>query len=351
MSSKKITELTQAAGITDTDLILIETIDGTHSIPYSKVKEPLVNEITAVREEFENHYVRREYTYSKTEVDTLILNLTDDFQQKIDVLSDKITDMDISIPDAITDFTSDSLSEDTYISFSFTIPTNTKCVKLYSSTNQNVSSNSFEKCSVLELSEDDTVGSKRNWKLGESDGYIIGKKYYFVAYAYNNKGHSEASNIISDTFRVPKLYIFENGFCPAVTGGVTCNFDENNHCITFYKEPNSYGENGIIRTEKTLKEMFGTYDYSDCRMYIKYSLNTDYEENDYFVFGVKLINYLRKYISDENINISASHSDAYKEFISNHLNDEFSLEFIFEGSSFRPGCYLDLKIREIYFGY
>ncbi|MCI8378889.1 MAG: hypothetical protein HFH72_10260 [Lachnospiraceae bacterium] len=41
MANKKITELTRAANIGDDDLLLLETADGTRSIPYSKIKEPI----------------------------------------------------------------------------------------------------------------------------------------------------------------------------------------------------------------------------------------------------------------------------------------------------------------------
>lgn len=48
MANKKITELTQTTDVDDNDLMLIETVDGTCSIPYSKVKEPLVDDIQKV---------------------------------------------------------------------------------------------------------------------------------------------------------------------------------------------------------------------------------------------------------------------------------------------------------------
>lgn len=43
MANKKINELTQATGIVDTDLLLIETSDGTCSIPYEKIREAIGN--------------------------------------------------------------------------------------------------------------------------------------------------------------------------------------------------------------------------------------------------------------------------------------------------------------------
>lgn len=355
MSSKKITELTQAAGITDTDLMLIETTDGTHSIPYSKVKEPLVNDITAVREESQNYYARKEYTYSKTEVDTLISNLTDNFQQKIDML------MDLSVPYAITDFTSSV--QNNYITFHFTLPINAKGIKLYSSTNPDVSSTSYEGCITQEFNG----GKYNNWTLGEENGFTVGTKYYFVIYTYNNKGDSSASDIISNTLKPPQLNLSNY----SITGewkitGDRFNLnngmyypEENMECIGYHKEAEEHFDDlespsSYVETENTLQEMFGKYDYSDSTLHIYYSLDTDCPEEKLSRIAISSNGFkLLRLDARKGENLwTISNPYEFKNYISNHLNEKFNIAITLE-NSWESGeyysYYFNLTINAIYF--
>lgn len=356
MSSKKITELTQATEITDTDLMLIETINGTHSIPYSKVKEPLVNEITAVREESENYYVRKEYTYSKTEVDTLISNLTDDFQQKIDIL------MDLSVPCAITDFTSSVNSN--RITFHFTLPINAKGIKLYSSTNSDVSSTSYEGCNTKEFNG----GEHNNWTLDEEDGFAVGTKYYFVIYAYNNNGDSSASDIISNTLKPPQVNLSNYSITGEwkITGD---RFNLNNgmyhsgacmECIGYHKEAGEHFDDlespsSYVETENTLQEMFGKYDYSDSALYIYYSLDTDCPEEKLSGIAISSNGFKLSRLEarkGENLWIRSNPYE-FENYISDHLNEKFNIAITLE-NSWESGkyysYYFNLTINTIYFG-
>lgn len=266
-----------------------------------------------------------------------------------------------SKPDAITDLTASVRYN--YINLSFTIPANAKGVKLYSSINSNVSSTVYEKCSVLEFYEDGMAGEKYNWSFRESNGYVVGTKYYFAIYAYNDKGDSGISDIVNATLKPLPVYIYSNIEAAGELNITGDRFNFDSGYISFCK---STGDNfdspvNTIETTNTLKELLesSNYKYSDySRISIIYELDTDcpVSELSSIYLGSNETKLIKLYanINEEVYATSYEFENSgttefnFNDFISTHLNEKFSIGFI-DDFSLHSLYYFNFKIYRIMF--
>lgn len=257
--------------------------------------------------------------------------------------------MNLPAPEAITDLTSSVVHNS--IIFSCTVPINAKGIKLYADTNSSVSSTSYEKCFTLEFTEEK---EKLNWELYDSDGFTVGTKYYFVIYAYNNKGSSDASNVINNILKVPSLEILRYEMWK-ITGN---RFNINDNIVdielTYCKNAHDiFDETDSIETENTLQQMFGNYDYSNSTLYIEYSLDTDCPQEElsniyFWSKGIKLAQ-LENMIGIKLLAKSSRFPGNLKNLISNNLNERFDIKILPEDFWMLSEYYFNLTIHRIWF--
>lgn len=261
------------------------------------------------------------------------------------VLSDKSNIVhqktNIAVPDAINDLK--ATAESGAVTLSYTIPSGATGVKIYYGTNSNVSSASYQSY---------TTSTQPSCKI---DGLTNSTVYYFVAYAYNNGGNSNSSNITNATPKSKRLYLYNNGDeCTNITGGwvpweAHYPLNKTNNCMEINVNANS--KQSIVKTSIDIPPSKIPNDYIN--VFVEYSCETSCEDQ---VFQAEFVlNYGNEPLLDEIHFNNTSHKIVSTDY---NPGDTYALRYKLDHANFNTlyinvkcfdGYYLNLKIHAIYF--
>lgn len=182
----------------------------------------------------------------------------------------------VPAPSAVTNLSISSKTSSS-VTLTFTAPSSYDHIKVFCSTSSSVSNSNYNYSSSNLTSSSYTFNNLTS-----------GKKYYFVAYAYNVYGDSSsASNIVSGTPELQKVYLYKEGDeCTSITGGWQLEGYNNGTLVDGYaphcSKKSTYLACDLSSSDSMGTEIFKTVNNASFLInnkakdiYVEYSLSTD----------------------------------------------------------------------------
>lgn len=182
----------------------------------------------------------------------------------------------VPVPSAVTNLSVSSKTSSS-VTLTFTTPSSYDHIKVFCSTSSSVSNSNYSYSSSNLTSSSYTFSNLTS-----------GTTYYFVAYAYNIYGDSSsASNIVSGTPELQKVYLYKEGDeCTSITGGWQLEGYNNGTLVDGYaphcSKKSTYLACDLSSSDSMSTEIFKTVNNASYlisnkarNIYIEYSLSTD----------------------------------------------------------------------------
>lgn len=182
----------------------------------------------------------------------------------------------VPVPSAVTNLSVSSKTSNS-VTLTFTAPSSYDHIKVFCSTSSSVSNSNYNYSSSNLTSSSYTFSN-----------LTTGTKYYFVAYAYNVYGDSSsASNIVSGTPELQKVYLYKEGDeCTSITGGWQLEGYNNGTLVDGYaphcSKKSTYLACDLSSSDSMGTEIFKTVNNASFlinnkarNIYVEYSLSTD----------------------------------------------------------------------------